>query len=59
MSNLRVEYGAKRIGKSVAEYEASLTATGQKQEMERFKTGSKFLKKSRKQIVIIVHFSKK
>jgi NAD(P)-dependent dehydrogenase (short-subunit alcohol dehydrogenase family) len=30
MNNLRVEYDAKRLGKSVAEYEASLTAIGRR-----------------------------
>jgi NAD(P)-dependent dehydrogenase (short-subunit alcohol dehydrogenase family) len=32
MNNLRVEYDAKRLGKSVAEYEASLTAIGRRLE---------------------------
>jgi NAD(P)-dependent dehydrogenase (short-subunit alcohol dehydrogenase family) len=30
MNNLRVEYDAKRLGKSVTEYEASLTAIGRR-----------------------------
>jgi NAD(P)-dependent dehydrogenase (short-subunit alcohol dehydrogenase family) len=32
MNNLRVEYDAKRLGKPVAEYEASLTAIGRRLE---------------------------